>query len=129
MQTYIFIIDDDPIFRRITVKMISKLDKEFFIIKECEDGEIGIKELERLSNSEERIIIFLDINMPVLNGWEFLDKLIQNENYNIKDVRVFIVSSSTDKIDIIKAQNYPLVKQFIHKPMDLITIKAIVSEL
>jgi CheY-like chemotaxis protein len=127
MNTYIFIIDDDPIFRLITVKMLKKLDEDFLVLKECKDGAIGINELVQLSNSEERIVIFLDINMPVLKGWQFLDQLIQNDNYNIKNIQVFIVSSSTDKIDLIKAENYHLIKQFIHKPIDLVTLKRIIA--
>lgn len=113
MYTHLFIIDDDPIFRLITVKLIEKLHLASLKLYECKDGEVGLIALKRLNGSSDKVIVLLDINMPVINGWGCLDKLKLNKNYNIKNITVFIVSSSTDKSDIIKASSYDIIEQFL----------------
>lgn len=128
MFQHLIIIDDDPIFRLLTAKMVSKLDSLSLDQKLCENGKVGIRALDRLSDTNEKVIVFLDINTPVLNGWEFLDELNKKNNFNIKNISVFIVSSSTDEDDIKKANNYDIVTKFIHKPLKSSTIKSILLE-
>lgn len=123
MHSHILLIDDDYIFRLLTLKMFERLGIPSFRVQECEDGEIGIKAIDKLTNSNEKVIVFLDINMPVLDGWGFLDRLKYNKYYKTENIAIFIVSSSTDESDIIKAKSYNIVHQFIHKPIDLNTIK------
>lgn len=72
MKKEIFIKDDDPIHRMIVKRMINNIDSSL-IINECENGEIGLSRIEDFKNSCHKIIVFLDINMPILNGWGFLD--------------------------------------------------------
>ncbi|MBN7813512.1 response regulator [Algoriphagus sp. H41] len=63
-----------------------------------------------------RILVFLDINMPRVNAWDFL-KLI-SENINYADIRVVIVSSSLSWSDREKSKEYDAVLEFWEKPMD-----------
>jgi len=128
MRKHLIIIDDDPIFRLLTIKMISKLDLPDLKLHECENGQVGIRALEQLSEVNENVSVFLDINTPVLNGWEFLEKSKQNNYFNIKNLQVFIISSSTDDDDIDKANNHNIVKRFIHKPLKLSKLKSILVE-
>lgn len=128
MINHLLIIDDDLIFRLLTKKMLEKIDHILLLVQECEDGSIGLKAIEKLSNTNDKVIVFLDINMPVLNGWGFLDALAQHKNYNIKDISVFIVSSSTDESDMIKVKDYDIVERFIHKPLDMQTIRLVFNE-
>lgn len=63
-------------------------------------------------------IIFLDINMPIMNGWEFLDefgKLIPKLNVTPK---VFMLSTSSYHKDIVRSEEYGAVSGFITKPLD-----------
>ncbi len=63
-------------------------------------------------------VIFLDLNMPEINGWEFLDVLSQQEQKYLNKCQVFILSSSVDSLEKEKAKTYKLVRAFLHKPLD-----------
>ena len=60
-------------------------------------------------------LIFLDINMPAMNGWQFLE-LIEELGYKIP---VVIVSSSIDPADLEKAKSYAVVKEYVIKPLSI----------
>jgi CheY-like chemotaxis protein len=62
-------------------------------------------------------IIFLDINMPVMNGWEFLEAYSKIASLTPKDIPVVIVSSSLDDYDLNKSKEFPVVTGFITKPI------------
>jgi len=112
----LFIIDDDLIQRMIVSKMIKMIDPTL-VITQCENGKIGLDMLEKHSNSNQKIIVLLDINMPILDGWEFLDQIEKSNFYNLHQLSVYIVSSSIDESDISKASQYGFVKSFLHKPI------------
>lgn len=60
-------------------------------------------------------LILLDINMPVWDGWDFLDEFLKLPKSN--DVRIFIMTSSVDPVDRTKAKSYRQVSNFILKPL------------
>jgi len=63
--------------------------------------------------------IFLDINMPVMNGWEFLDALEKKSTENDVLPKIFLLSSSLDPSDKNKASQIKLVNGFISKPLEI----------
>lgn len=126
MKKEIFIIDDDPIYRMIVSKMISIIDSSV-IIKQCENGEIGLSKLENLKNADHNIIVLLDINMPILDGWEVLDEIEKSNFYNLHQLRIYTVSSSTDESDIQKSKKYKLLNGFFSKPLSKEAIKTIID--
>lgn len=116
MKKEIIIIDDDPIYRMIVSITLKNMDASLTII-ECEDGEMGLAKLEHLKSSDAKIIVFLDINMPILNGWSFLEAI---EKYNLNhpnQLIIYMVSSSIDKEDVLRAKEYGFVRGFLHKPL------------
>ncbi len=56
--------------------------------------------------------MFLDINMPRLHGWGFLDEIEKCNFYNMNQLIIYIVSSSIDKSDILRAKRYGFLKGF-----------------
>lgn len=65
---------------------------------------------------QDLFLVFLDINMPVMNGWGFLDEL---QTFAREDnTQVFVVTSSIDRADVEHAKQYALVKRFLSKPVD-----------
>jgi CheY-like chemotaxis protein len=61
--------------------------------------------------------VFLDINMPILSGWDVLDKLEKIINAGTTAFNIYIVSSSIDPDDKTRAAQHPLVKGYIEKPL------------
>ena len=62
-------------------------------------------------------LIFLDINMPVMNGWEFMEEFVKIRSTIQKKIDIYILSSSTDSIDIQKAKSNPEITDYIVKPL------------
>ncbi len=114
------LIDDDPLNNFVT-KMILKKSFEKVHVNDFaipEDGLKFIKSEPCHNPPDGKTTLFLDINMPTISGWEFLeafelfDSLIK-EQYNI-----YILSSSVDPKDINRAKANPLVIDFIEKPLN-----------
>lgn len=111
-----YIIDDDPVFVLLFKKILLKLGK-FETIVNFENGQLALDILiEKFKNNEPLPnIVFLDINMPVLDGWEFLKAI---EKHKFKDeLNIYMVSSSIDSTEISKSKKYKSVKNFISKPI------------
>ncbi len=116
------IIDDDKIYVNLVRKIIEikKLSENLLIFKN------GLEALEYfkiiLTNmSEEKLpdIIFLDLNMPVMDGWEFLGEFIKIKNQFDKKITLYVVSSSIDPRDLERAKSFNLVTDYLIKPIEL----------
>lgn len=111
----IFLVDDDPINNLINRRLLGKTGIGDYI-EEFLSAHEALEKIKLLPK-EGSLLIFLDINMPVLNGWEFLDQytsLFPNRN----DV-IVILSSSIDFQDRQKALEYSVVSGFLEKPLSL----------
>ncbi|MEP5103756.1 MAG: response regulator, partial [Ekhidna sp.] len=112
----ILLVDDDPIFLTLAELAIKKERNQVEIFKAM-NGEEAISFLKNQSVD----IIFLDLNMPVMNGWEFLEVLPQIENWG---KQVYVLTSSIDPSDQRKADENPLVTSMLEKPLDRDKISA-----
>ncbi|MVN75310.1 response regulator [Hymenobacter sp. HMF4947] len=74
-------------------------------------------------------IIFLDLNMPVMSGWDFLEALKAEEQKFIGRCRIYILTSSLAPCDTARSKEFNLVAGLIHKPLDVMEIQAIRSYL
>lgn len=122
MRTEIFLIDDDEYSLFINREII--VEHTDLPIK-CFNS--GIKGLEYLQNEQNVgwVLLFLDLNMPQMNGWDVLDALNSLET-EIK-MKVYILSSSVDVKDRARARDYPMVQDYIIKPLDSEVAKGILS--
>lgn len=114
MTKNILLVDDDPIFLLIASKLIGKFEVPVNISSEI-NGRLALDFLKQNYNDSDSFIVLLDVNMPVMNGWQFLDELANF--YFSNEIKIYIVSSSTDEIDIQKAGSYKNVVKFISKPI------------
>ncbi|RZJ27504.1 MAG: response regulator [Flavobacterium sp.] len=67
---------------------------------------------------EEPTVLFLDLKMPQISGWEFLERMAQIDNNVLNRLKVFVLSSSTRQEDRERAESNPLVSGFISKPLN-----------
>jgi len=74
-------------------------------------------------NETKPTILFLDINMPEISGWDFLEIFKTYDEAIHKQFTVYILSSSVDYTDKGKADSNPLVKGYIEKPLTRDKIK------
>lgn len=63
-------------------------------------------------------IIFLDLNMPRLNGFEFLDQFMSLDSEQLRKIKIFIITSSNDAADRSKAAQYTFLAGYVVKPVD-----------
>ncbi|NOW96708.1 response regulator [Mucilaginibacter sp. SG564] len=121
----VLLIDDDEINNFISIKLIKKalLNTE---IMACLNGKFAIEQLSDIQRKDPEKMpdyILLDINMPIMNGWEFLDEYKRLNIDPQGKSKIYIISSSVFSNDINKAKSYPLVKDFISKPLNVEKIK------
>ncbi len=124
------IIDDDPIFVYGTKKIMKKIDFSDEILV-YNNGQEAIDGLMKLAEQNKKLpsVIFLDINMPIMDGWEFLEDFVKIPNNNRENVTIFIISSSIDPMDIQKTQMYGLVNNYILKPIRVSDLERVLNEI
>jgi CheY-like chemotaxis protein len=121
----ILLVDDDEINNFISIKLIKKA-VDNTAISACLNGRFAIEELVEIQKHDPSLLpdfILLDINMPIMNGWEFLDEYKRLNIDPQGKSKIYIISSSVFSNDINKARSYPLVKNFISKPLSVDKIK------
>lgn len=121
----VFIIDDDIVVRILVMKILKNIGYQGNI-HQFENGELALKEFTQptLDLSINTLsLVLLDINMPLMDGWGFLDGLTELPDQNKKGHFITMITSSIDQSDKKKAFSYPDVKDFIQKPVSVQLLK------
>lgn len=128
MNKQVLLIDDDPIFHIIFTRMIEKvwagLSVNSFL-----NGEKGLDYLNTNYSIDNQYVILLDINMPVNNGWQFLDEIRKKNMALTNNIMIYIVTSSTDYDDVKQAKTYSIVKDILPKPLSIKSLNRILQPL
>ncbi|MDY8136511.1 response regulator [Aquimarina sp. 2201CG5-10] len=122
------IIDDDPIFV-FGVKKIMEIINFCNSVMVFRNGEEALNNLKAIISANEKIpdIILLDLNMPVLDGWQFLEEFIKVPCQ--KKIIIYIVSSSVDPEDVLRAKSYERVSDYIVKPVTVQKLKEVLQDI
>jgi CheY-like chemotaxis protein len=124
MLDLLMCIDDDPITLMLLKKIINKaaFSKEIITAQNGEEALELFKSLNDIAITDTTVnlpqLVFLDLNMPVMGGWEFLDCFNTTE-YAHNEIKVVILSSSIDPEDVKKSKTYPIVIDFLPKPITI----------
>ena len=111
------LIDDDHVFNFLHSKHIEKLKIEHEIT--CfESPKKAFWYLNNLSIDSLPDIVFLDINMPELTGFELLKKIENERKEIIEKLNVFIITSSLNPVDYEESKKYASIKGYYNKPID-----------
>ncbi|WP_375577674.1 response regulator [Marivirga tractuosa] len=118
----ICIIDDDELFLLVSKSIME--DEDFAEnIHNFEDAKEALNYLNTVAAKELPEILFLDINMPMMDGWEFMDAIQDSKIVN--EIKIYITSSSINPMDLEKAERNPSIKGFVSKPLEPNKLKKI----
>ncbi|MGG7034244.1 MAG: two-component system response regulator [Flavobacterium sp.] len=123
---HFIVIDDDPINNLLCTKNIQKSVENAAVITFTE-GEIGLDYIKNNFSkpNENKAILFLDINMPTMSGWEFIEQIEKLDHILKEQLLIYILSSSVNQVDKEKAKNHAVVIDYIEKPLSIEILKTI----
>lgn len=114
----VLLIDDDFVTNFLHENLLSEMQfcKNVKFTEDLEDALQFIENCYLPNENQKSLLILLDLNMPVMSGFEFLDELFSRTEIPIHKVDVIIVSSSIHRIDTERAKNYKIL-DYIAKPL------------
>lgn len=114
----ILLVDDDSIYLYITKKMLAStgLAGDVAIATNGQEALQYIRDVVRCAGTLPDVIL-LDLNMPVMDGWQFLKEYEALKTSLLKHINIFVVSSSSDTVDINRTNQYNTIKGYLVKPV------------
>ena len=126
----VFLVDDDFIFREAAEVLIksSGLTEE---VVHFENGLEAYDALVTLANSPSELpeIMFLDINMPIMNGWELLEDLKRAQSVLREQIQIHILTSSISQEDLNLSKEYEFINGYISKPLTRADLESLAMSL
>ena len=114
------IIDDDTIYQFMLTRIINQHKLAESILSFL-DGEKAIEYLIENKTKDDKIpdVLFLDVNMPIMDGWMFIEEYARIKTEITKKIVVFMLSSSVDPLDIERAGKISEISNYIIKPIKI----------
>ena len=129
MHSNVLLIDDGVIDNYIFETLLKRTGKEIRTTV-CANGKIAIDKLEKIKKDDKAVLpeyIIVDITMPTMDGWEFLNEYQRLNVDADQNSKVYIITSSIFLADYNKSLGYPFVNGFIVKPINTKTMNTILS--
>jgi CheY-like chemotaxis protein len=125
----IMLVDDDRNDNFFHEREIKKTDLSITVITKNS----GIDALEYLKSMKKKnyiqpVLIFLDINMPCMNGWEFLEKYSLLDKEIQSEVMIVMLTTSVDPQDLARAKEWSFVSDYITKPLTKEILESIIKK-
>lgn len=127
-KTRLLFIDDDEINNFILQELFA--DEEDLTLTFFSDSPAAYDYLRTTAEEKpEELpdIIFMDIKMPILDGFEFLDRLQDDGFLNDKPVDIFLLSSTLDSRDVKRAASYARIKELVTKPLTVDKFRSLIA--
>jgi len=117
----VMLIDDNEIDNLINQKMIEASDiaKHIFIHTGARSAIEFLRNIEKIEGAEQILpeVIFLDIDMPLMDGFQFLEEFEKFSDVIKYKSRIVMLTSSLNPQDVNRSKKYPYVKLYINKPL------------
>jgi CheY-like chemotaxis protein len=120
-RSIILLIDDDPIIDFLHRKLLIKAGIIAPTIT-LYNGRTALDALEQINHQldqEDTVLALLDLNMPILDGWSFLEELKLLHPTLKFNLELFVLSSSNNPDDNLKSKSYPYVIGYLNKPLSI----------
>lgn len=131
LNCVLLIDDDEPtnFLNRLIIEESGFADK----VKTIENGREALSYLNRVKEADPSShlkpdLIFLDINMPAMNGWEFIDKYEKLEDHRKSKAVIVMLTTSLNPDDENKAKKSDVISGFCHKPLTPEAFEMIIAE-
>ncbi|MGM0945084.1 MAG: response regulator [Bacteroidota bacterium] len=126
----IILVDDDPSFHLIAKKNLSKIEVRIPFISLYDGNQLmdAISKKDHLALSDYSNLVLLDLNMPEMDGWQFLEEFSQLDQSLQKRFFIVILTSSISLSERNRGLSYPMVKGYYHKPMNKNGIQGILDD-
>lgn len=122
------VVDDSKLDCFIAEKVIKNLGRSEAVNTFMQATD-ALQHITALSENGFRTVLFVDIQMPMMNGFEFVEEFDKLPADKRKNYIVFMLSSSINENDIARVKSYPTIKKFINKPLTGSTISVILDTL
>lgn len=124
------IVDDDSVYQytmTVTLEQLSKVEKILLF----SDGEEALDYLIENIDCQDNLpnVIFLDIDMPIMDGFQFMEEYVKIKPKVGKKITIYMVSSSIDDRDISKAKAISEISDYIIKPIKSNHLKDLIAQL
>ncbi|WP_111707094.1 response regulator [Lutibacter citreus] len=126
----ICIVDDDEIYQYTITKTLEthNLSRKVLMFSDGEEAlDFMIENVANIKDLPD--VIFLDINMPIMDGFQFMEEYVKIAPKVGKNITIYMVSSSVDPIDIERAKKISEISDYIIKPINSKELAEIVSSL
>ena len=126
---HVCVIDDDEIYIYLIKKSLAALELTHSI-NAYSNGSEALKGIISLIDQQQPVpeVIFLDINMPIMDGWEFLNAFRAIQAQFPNQIPIYIISSSIAAEDKEKAKHFPEIVGYLSKPVELETLASIIQQ-
>jgi len=128
----IFLIDDDDVNQHVSLRTIqSCLSDTAVSVQEFSSGAQALQYLEQHARDADKLpdLIFLDINMPAISGWDFLEKFENMSSSMVEVPKISMMSASWFVEDMNRALRYTHVIDYISKPLTQEPFEDLINEL
>ncbi|MEP2279298.1 response regulator [Maribacter sp.] len=119
----ILLIDDDELYLYLMEKTIHQLSNEL-VVSTFTDGEQAVEYISQCTDEKVELpeVIFLDINMPFLDGWGFLNEFKKLKPKIMNSINIYMVSSSMRDSDIKRASHFEELTGYVVKPVNKVQL-------